>query len=366
MAVSASICFPTRRRRAYLAVALASVAPQAAARGGGVLVVGDGPHDPEPAPLASRLGGRYLSHGASRGLNAARNTALDATEAELVCFLDDDVEAWPGWLDAMLAGVDAAPEHEVFGGPIRARLEGSRLRTCGREPLPVTTLDLGPADADAEFAWGANLTLRRSALERTGRFEEALDLYGDEEDWQRRFKTAGGRVRYVAGAGVDHRRTGRDARVLGLSRAAFGRGRNSRRYDVRKGVAPPPWAELRTLAGCMWHPARRGCGAGIVLSALTLGRLAETFDPAPLPPNALDPDYLSGRSGTLGRRSALAGAMRDVRAELKPLPAHWRVRGAARRPPRRRVHVVGVARPEHRRTVARLEGQVGRSRHDVA
>ena len=366
MAVPASIVFPTRRRRDYLAVALASVAPQAAARGCEVLVVEDDPHDPATAALAERFDARYVAHGAARGLNAARNTALDATEAQLVCFLDDDVDAWPGWLDAMLAGVDAAPEHEVFGGPIRARLEGSRLHTCGREPLPVTTLDLGSADADAEFAWGANLTLRRSALERMGRFEEALDLYGDEEDWQRRFKAAGGRVRYVAAAGVDHRRTGRDARLFGLSRAAFGRGRNSRRYDVRKGAAPPPWAELRTLAGCMWHTVRRRCGAGIVLSALTLGRLAETFDPAPLPPNALDPEYLSGRSGTLGRRSALTGIGRDVRAALYGLPARRRVRSAARHAPRRAVHVVGVARPEHLRTVARLRAELLRSRHRVA
>ncbi len=283
-----------------------------------------------------------------------------------MCFLDDDVEVWPGWLDAMLAGAGSAPEHEVFGGPIRARLEGSRLRSCGREPLPVTTLDLGPDDADAEFAWGANLTLRRSALERTGRFEEALDLYGDEEDWQRRFKAAGGRVRYVAGAGVDHRRAGRDARVLGLARSAFHRGRNSRRYDVRKGVAPAPSAELRTLAGCLWHVVRRRCGTGIVLSALTAGRIAETFDPAPQPPNALDPQYLSGRSGTLGRRGALAGAVRDARAGLAGLPSRLSVRRAARRAPRRRVHVVGVARPEHLRTVARLRAELLRSRHAVA
>jgi GT2 family glycosyltransferase len=366
MAAPASIVFPTRQRRDYLAVALASVAPQAAARGCELLVVEDDPHDPETAALAARFGARYVAHGAPRGLNAARNTAIDAVESDLICFLDDDVDAWPGWLDALLAGVAAAPDHEVFGGPIRARLEGSRLRTCGREPLPVTTLDLGPTDADAEFAWGANLTLRRGALARTGRFEEALDLYGDEEDWQRRFKAAGGRVRYVAGAGVDHRRAGRDARVLGLSRAAFGRGRNSRRYDVRKGVAPAPWAELRTLAGCLWHIVRRRCGAGIVLSALTLGRLAETFDPAPLPPSALDPEYLSGRSGTLGRRTALAGAVRDVRAGLMGVPARLQVRRAAGRAPRLRVHVIGVARPENLRTVARLRAELLRSRHHVA
>jgi GT2 family glycosyltransferase len=366
MGPSATICLPTRRRREYLAVALASVAPQAAARGAEVIVVEDDPHDPATAALAARHQARYLAHGAPRGLNAARNTAIDAADADLICFLDDDVEVWPGWLDALLAGVEAAPRHEVFGGPIRARLEGSRLRSCGREPLPVTTLDLGPHDADAEFAWGANFALRRAALERAGRFEEALDLYGDEEDWQRRFKAAGGRIRYVAGAGVDHRRTGPDARLAGLARAAYRRGRHSRRYDVRKGTAPTPAAELRTLTGCVWHTLRRGCGTGIVLTALTLGRLAETFDPAPAPPNPDDPPYLSGRSGTLGRRTALAGALRDLRAGAAALPARARLRAAVRRAPRRRVHVVGVARPEHGRAVARLTAELRRSRHDVA
>ena len=183
----------------------------------------------------------------------------------------------------------------------------------------MTTLDLGPDDRDAEFVWGANLTLRRRALERAGGFDPGLDLYGDEEDWQRRLKAAGGRIRYVAAAGVDHRRTGADARIGGLSRAAYGRGRNSRRYDARKGVAPPVAAELRTLAGCLWHIVRRRCGNGIVLTALTLGRLREALRPKRVPASTRDPDYLSGRSGTLGRRGLLAGRLRDLRANVRTL-----------------------------------------------
>src|SRR5439155_8510182 len=126
--------------------------------------------------------------------------------------------AWRGWLDALLAGAAANPSHEVLGGPIRPRLEGSRLRSCGREPLPLTTLDLGPEDRDAEFVWGANLAVRAAALERVGRFDETLGGAGDEEDLQRRLRAAGGRIRYVAAAGVDHRRTGADGRLPALSR----------------------------------------------------------------------------------------------------------------------------------------------------
>ena len=366
MPPSAAIVFPTQRRREYLAVALASVSAQARAHGAEILVVEDDRADPETERLAAANGARYIAHGEARGLNAARNTAIDAASSDLFCFLDDDVEVWPGWLDAMLAGAAAYPDHEVLGGPIRARLEGSHLRACGREPLPVTTLDLGLQDTDAAFVWGANLTIRRAAIERVGRFDESLQLYGDEEEFQIRLKAAGGRIRYVAKAGVDHRRTGKDAKIRSLSRSAYFRGRNSRLNDVRKQTAPSPAAELRTLAGCVWHIGRRTCGVGIVLTALSAGRVAETFDPRPLPPSATDPDFLSGRSGTLGKRTALIGTLRDLRAGFTALRGRRKLRRAAQAGPRRRIHVVGVARPEQLREVARIRRELTRTRHELA
>jgi GT2 family glycosyltransferase len=363
MTPPASILFPTRARLGYLEVALASVAPQAAAHGAEIVIVEDDAHDAGTAALADRHGARYVALGQPRGINVARNAAVAASSGDLLCFLDDDVEVWPGWLDALLA---APEEYDAFGGPIRPRLEGSRLHACGREPLPVTALDLGEEDRDAEFVWGANLTLRRSAFERIGPFDELLGGAGDEEDWQRRLRATGGRVGYIAAAGVDHRRTGADARLRSLSKAMFYRGRAARRYDTFKGTEPALASELRTLAGCVWHVLRRRCGVGITLTALTLGRLAETLDPAPSPPSATDPDYLSGRSGTLGRRGALLGAGRDLRARASGLRGRLALARAARRSPVRRVHVVGVARPEHLRNVARLRRELGRSRHDVA
>jgi len=226
-------------------------------------------------------------------------------------------------------------------------------------------LDLGSEDRDADFVWGANFTVRRRAFERVGWFDAELGLYGDEEDWQRRLRAAGGRIRYVAAAGVDHRRTGADARVRALSAAAFQRGRASRRYDAYKGVAPPLAAELRTLAGCVWHVPRRACGVGIVLSALTAGRLRETLAPGPVPPAPGTPDYASGRSGTLSRTTAATGALRDALAALNGAPGRLELRRAARRAPRRRVLVLGVARPEHARDVDRIARELRRSRHDV-
>ena len=365
MAPLASILIPTRQRRDYLAVALASVAAQAAEHGAELIVVEDDPEDAETRALAERHGARYLAHGEPRGLNAARNTAIAAAQSDLLCFLDDDASAWPAWLGALIAAAAEHPEHEAFGGPIKAQLEDTNLHACGREPPPVTTLDLGPDDRDAEFVWGANLTLRRSALERIGTFDPGLDLYGDEEDWQRRLHAAGGRIRYVAAAGVDHRRTGKDARIGGLSRAAYGRGRNSRRYDARKGVAPSLAAELRTLLGCLWHIVRRRCGNGIVLTALTLGRVREALKPQKVPASTRDPDYLSGRSGTLGRRGLLAGRLRDARADLAAGRRRRRLARDARSEPRRRVLVLSVVRPEHARAAAEIGHELGASHHDA-
>src|SRR5690349_15898833 len=355
----ASIVFPTRNRRDYLAVALNSVAPQAAEHGAEIVVVEDDAEDAPTRTLVEQHGGRYVALGAPKGINVARNACVTHSSGELVCFLDDDVEVWPGWLSALL---HASPEHEALGGPIRPRIEDSRLHACGREPLPVTALDLGPEDREAEFVWGANFALRRSAYERIGPFDERLGGAGDEEDWQRRLRADGGTVGYVGKAGGDQRRAGRCAALKALSRANFYRGRAARRYDVFKRVEPSLGAELRTLAGCGFHVVRRRCGVGVTLTALTLGRLVEALDPAPAPPSATDPDYLSGRSGTLGRRTALIGALKDLKAALRVRPAPWL---AARRQPRRRVHVVGVARPENLRTVARLRRELTRSRHDV-
>src|SRR4051794_24801304 len=116
MPPAASILIPTRRRRDYLAVALASAAPQAAEHGAELIVVEDDPADPETAQLASTHGANYLALGAPSGINVARNAAVQAARGDLLCFLDDDIEVWPGWLDALLSAADSLPDHEAFGG----------------------------------------------------------------------------------------------------------------------------------------------------------------------------------------------------------------------------------------------------------
>jgi GT2 family glycosyltransferase len=363
MAPTAAIAIPTRRRADYLGVALASVMPQARAAGAEVLVVDDGPDDATRA-VAARFGARYVRHDA-HGLNAARNFALDVTDAQLVCFVDDDVEVRAGWLGALLAAAAACPgEVGAFAGPIHARLEGRRFRMCGREGPPVTFLDLGPDDRDCDHAWGANMAVRRSAIERAGRFDEALDFgAGDELEWQWRLRAAGGRIRYVAGAALDHRRAGDDARLRALCRAAYRRGRASRRFDVFRGAVPSLADELALVGRCALHGPRFACMNGPVLTAHALGRaVAAARHEGPTPAE----DFLSGRSGTVGGRRGELRRVADAGLDVLAAPARRRLAHAAAGDARRRVHVVAVVRDDAENAWGAARAELERSRHDVA
>ncbi len=134
-------------------------------------------------------------------------------------FVDDDVRVADGWLAALLGAAREHPDVDVFTGPIRARLEGARLRTCGREAPPITSLDLGGDDTPARYAWGANMAIRASALERVGPFDVTLHNGGDEQDWQDRLRAQrpDAVVLYVARAALEHRRAGADARLRALA-----------------------------------------------------------------------------------------------------------------------------------------------------
>jgi GT2 family glycosyltransferase len=370
VARSATIIIPTRGRPGYLAVALASIGGQAREADAEVIVVDDG-SDPANERLAAEHGARYVALGQPRGLNAARNAGVAAAGADLLIFIDDDVDVDAGWLGAYLGAAARAPEVGVFTGPIRPRLEGrgALRRTCGREGPPITSADHGTEDRDVARGWGANLAIRRSALAAVGAFNEQDPVgAGDEEEWEERHLAAGGRIRYVAAAGLDHRRTAADATVRALSAAAARRGASARRYDERRGAAPTLASELRAFAGCIWHTARRRCANGPVLAAHSAGRIVAAIggDASRPPPQAPLEDFLSGESGTVGGRRDALRALADGAMDLAALPGRIALRRAARgQPPAREVLVISVARPAQAGTYEAAVAELRRSRHRV-
>src|SRR4051794_22616898 len=364
MVPRAAIAIPTRNRPRYLDVALASICPQAVALGAEVVVIDDGP-DAATRAVGARHCARYVAHDAPRGINVARNTAVRETDATLLAFVDDDVEVWDGWLAALLRAADECPpDVGVLAGPIRPRIEDNRYRSCGREGPPITFLDLGPNDMDTARAWGANMAIRRDALERVGPFAEHLVNGGDEEEWQARWQAVGGRVRYIAAAGLDHRRAGDDALLRALARAAYHRGRAARRFGALSGTPPSLAAELRVLAGCLAHGPRYACFNGVTMTAHSAGRIrAALLEPVERPAGD---DFLSGASGTVGGKRGALRRARDAWLDARDAVSGRRARldrAARSTPERRRALVLGIERPGMIMDAARAE--LARSRHEV-
>jgi glycosyltransferase involved in cell wall biosynthesis len=290
----ASIVVPTRGRAASLSRALAAIAPQAEDADADVIVVEDG--GTAARAVAEHHGARWVGLERQRGPNAARNAGIAGSSAQLVVLGEDDVEPGDGWLAALLDAADTHPDVDVFGGPIRGRIEGRAWPTCGDESPPISAFERGGSDRDVDLVFAGNMLIRREAFERVGPFAESLGLYadeaeriagatsgaapaagffGDEEEWQDRYRAAGGHIRYVAAAGVDHVRRGEDARTRALVRAAYARGRVARRWSESRGRAPSLARELRVVAGSLWHLIARRCLNGLLFAADAAGRVRE-------------------------------------------------------------------------------------------
>jgi GT2 family glycosyltransferase len=351
----------------YLRVALSSIAAQATKAEAELIVVDDAGPSEEARALAERFGARYEPHPGPLGLNVARNTGVERSTGELVVFVDDDVEVCEGWLDALLTAAREHPRQEVFTGPIVPRLEGSPPHSCGREGPPITALDLGIDDIPTRFAWGANMAIRRAALDRIGPFDVSLEYGGDEQEWQERLGDDG---LYVAAAALHHRRSPQDARLRSLCRAAYARGRASRRFDTWRKEAPSMARELHTLAGCLGHVVRYRCTAGLAMVAHSAGRIHEAIharDASPAQKHPSD-DFLSGESGTVGGLDGLRRAALDIAEDALEVASTRRLRldiAARRAPEPQRVLALCVARPEHSALVRGIREELERSRHQV-
>ena len=235
--------------------------------------------------------------------------------ATLLVFVDDDVEVRPGWLAALLAAdARAEPDVGVLTGPIHARFEDHPLRSCGRED--AADHDPGPRarrTATSPHAWGANMTVRRCALERAGRFDESRELYGDEQEWQQRLHAAGGRIRYVAAAALDHRRAGDDARLRSLAaRRLPARARRAAASTSSRARAPSlraRAARARRLRRA--HRCATAARTGSCSTAHSLGRLrAATQAPTAAAGARRRPGLPLGRERHRRRRAPPAAARR--------------------------------------------------------
>jgi hypothetical protein len=227
----AAILIPTLRRPESLARTLRSLLAQAglAARVSEIVVADNDPDASARVTVdafqaAATVPLRYV-HVPRPGVATARNAALAATAAPLIVFIDDDEEAEPGWLDALL-DAHARLGADVTFGPIRGSIPDPTHwahayleRLFGRE---------GPAvDGLSEKAWGCgnSVMTRATALPGAAPFETAADQTGGEDDILfERLRARGGRFGWAASAWVvEHAPAHRATLAYALHRAfAYG------------------------------------------------------------------------------------------------------------------------------------------------
>jgi GT2 family glycosyltransferase len=157
---------------------------------------------------------RVLPLGENGGFSVAVNAGIRASRAEDVALLNNDTEADPDWLKALVQAADSYPEAGFFASKLvdfndRRILDGAGdvLRRSG---LPYR---LGHGEPDrgqydeAAFIFGAcagAALYRRSMLDEIGLFDEDFFANCEDGDLSFRAQLAGYRCLYVPGSVVYH------------------------------------------------------------------------------------------------------------------------------------------------------------------
>lgn len=260
-----AVLTPTLRRPESLARALRSVFVQPPGRLREIVVADNDPDasaravvealkTESPVPLI------YV-HAPRPGVATARNAGLAATEAPLIAFLDDDEEASPQWLAALVAGLEQTGADVVFG-PIRGRTpDGTGWaapyldRFFGREGPAQTGL------VDAPWGCGNSLMVRATALPGPTPFDVSADEAGGEDDILfSALKARGGRFGWAADAWVDEHAPPHRANLrYALTRAfAYGQGPSQTAAARRDWGGVLRWMLIGAAQAAVWGVAALG------------------------------------------------------------------------------------------------------------
>jgi glycosyltransferase involved in cell wall biosynthesis len=164
-----------------------------------VVIVDNGSHDETEGTLAelvrqSPLRLRPLFIDVNHGPAAARNLGWKAATAATVAFTDDDCVPDPGWLEAGLRLMNADDDLGIVQGRTMPQRDYVTTRwTVYREVKHLSGL------------WeGCNLFVRRTSLEASGGFDEAIGWYGEDTALGWGVLAAGWRGAFADDAVVTH------------------------------------------------------------------------------------------------------------------------------------------------------------------
>lgn len=176
-------------------------------------IVVDSASDPPCRDVAERFGARY-AYEPVPGLSRARNRGARLATSDLVAFVDDDAAVTAGWA-AQITAPFGDPSVGAAGGRCRAVFPRARPRWLSDRLLQfagITRYEEAAREAtsSSDYPFGANLCVRRAALEAIGGFSEELGRNGtsllsnEESAALDALRADGWRIWWQPAAVVDH------------------------------------------------------------------------------------------------------------------------------------------------------------------
>ncbi|MCB7137051.1 glycosyltransferase family 2 protein [Cellulosimicrobium marinum] len=210
--LTVAVVIPTYNRPEHLRTCLDHLARQDR-RADTVVVVDASAGDETRRVVAAADGVVYARNALGAGHTAgSRRIGVAATQTDVVAFLDDDAFASPDWLARLLAPY-ADPEVVAVGG--RAVNGEPGEESEGAEEIGLFRRDgtltghfaADPGhDVDVDHLLGANMSVRRRALDAVGGIRDVYPgtCLREETDPVLRMRLRGGRVVYTPSAVVRH------------------------------------------------------------------------------------------------------------------------------------------------------------------
>jgi hypothetical protein len=181
-----------------------------------VILVDNGSTDGSVEMAASYPGIRIIKNSENRGFCAANNQGIHIARGEFIALLNNDAEAAPGWLAALLRAFQNRPDVGMAASKILVYEDPTRIDKAGHLMYPdgqnrgrgTGSLDDGQYDRMEEVLWpdGCAAMYRGSMLRQIGGFDEDFFAYADDAELGLRARIAGWRCLYVPDAVVRHHR----------------------------------------------------------------------------------------------------------------------------------------------------------------
>ncbi len=208
----ASIVIPTWNGRDLLRAALASLRSQTW-RDFEVVVVDNGSRDGTDAMLRAEFPEvRVVPFPENRGFAVAVNAGVRAARGRYLMMLNNDAEAEPDWLEAMVRVLDTRPEIGSVACKMLTAQDPQVLDSAGAA-MGLFAYDIGRGERDGpKFGTGREIlcpcagaaAYRRELFDAVGLFDEAFFAWFEDVELGIRAQLAGFRCWYEPAARVRH------------------------------------------------------------------------------------------------------------------------------------------------------------------